>query len=175
MGNISTIIDAIKNAEPNELGKLLNKINQNTFIENEWNEALVNAFYNEVISAINISMLGFIKNINGNKHSDKAKMQANLKSAKDYFSNAPILTNPNEENLSSEVLRSILCNSYKPVYTFDEVKEMFNISSSTLNRWLKDGWIAYTQMDGGKKKFIKHEDLMDFLNDPRIFYPRRQQ
>lgn len=59
----------------------------------------------------------------------------------------------------------------KPVYTSEEVKTLLNISDNTLRRWVNGGWIPYTQMDGSDKKFIQREHLLNFLNNPKIFYP----
>ena len=59
----------------------------------------------------------------------------------------------------------------KPVYTSDEVKSLLNISDNTFRRWVNGGWISYSQMDGSDKKFIQREHLLNFLNNPKIFYP----
>lgn len=59
----------------------------------------------------------------------------------------------------------------KPVYTSDEVKSLLNISDNTFRRWVNGGWISYSQMDGSDKKFVQREHLLNFLNNPKIFYP----
>lgn len=97
-------------------------------------------------------------------------MQAitNLKIAYDFFSNPPIVENPNSECLK---LDAEDIDWGKPVYTADEVKTLLHISDNTFRKWVNGGWIAYSQMDGSDKKFIRREHLLEFLNNPKIFYP----
>ena len=59
----------------------------------------------------------------------------------------------------------------KPVYTTEEIKNLLDISDTTLRRWINDGWISYSQIDGSDKKYIQKEHLLAFLNNPKIFYP----
>lgn len=90
----------------------------------------------------------------------------NLKISKDFFENPPVVDNPNSEGVTVQAI-----SWDKPVYTADEIKALLKVSDSTFRRWMSGGWISYTQMDGSDKKFIKKEDLLAFLNNPKIFYP----
>lgn len=76
-----------------------------------------------------------------------------------------------DDNTKSESIEVETIEWNKPVYTSDEVKSLLNISDNTFRRWVNGGWISYSQMDGSDKKFIQSEHLLNFLNNPKIFYP----
>lgn len=61
---------------------------------------------------------------------------------------------------------------WKPVYTANEVKELLNIGDNTFRKWIRNGWISYSQVPGSSKIYIQQQHLLDFLNDERFFYPR---
>lgn len=168
----------IEMANPEELSDLLNARNRESFQEHNWDIIAVKASYADLID--DISELWRQNNLYldyGNRTMEKPDgyvydtMQAvmNLKIAYDFFCNPPVVENPNSESLKPDI-ESI--DWSKPVYTSDEVKAMLNISDNTFRKWINGGWISYSQMDGSKYKYIQREHLLEFLNNPKIFYER---
>lgn len=167
----------IEVAKPEELSDLLNARNRESFQEYNWDMIAVRASYSDLIDVI--SELWRQNNLYldyGNRTMEKTNgyvydtMQAvtNLKIAYDFFCNPPVVENPNSESLKPDI-ESI--DWSKPVYTSDEIKAMLNISDNTFRKWINGGWISYTQIAGSDKKFIQKEHLLEFLNNPKIFYP----
>lgn len=177
MESAGRFVYRIEQAKPEELPELLNTRNRESFQEYHWDIIAVKASYAYLIDAI--SELWRQNNLYldyGNRTMEKPDgyvydtMQAitNLKIAYDFFSNPPIVENPNSECLKLDVED---IDWGKPVYTADEVKTLLHISDNTFRKWVNGGWIAYSQMDGSDKKFIQREHLLEFLNNPKIFYP----
>ena len=182
MGRLSDIVKSLELATPKELGALLDNINRTAYQENDWSPISVKASYTELMATIDVEW-GRVKELldYGHETSDvhdcstgeeytlnNRQAMMNLKLAYDYLNNPPVVENPNSEGISVE---DDAIDWSKPVFTEAEVRTMLNVSENTFRRWLKDGWISYTQMAGGDKKFIDKESLMAFLHNPRIFYP----
>lgn len=74
----------------------------------------------------------------------------------------------------------VIANNYeegidwtKPLFTAKEVKVLLGIKDNTFRKWIREGYISYTQVPGSSKIYIQKEHLIDFLNDTRFFYPRQ--
>lgn len=178
---MEALIKKIELSSSKELGTILNDVNRNAFMENNWDVISVKASYSSILSKINDEIQQCLLYLNyGNSIMEVEDLESsesyvlkpeqaltNLRLSKDFFENPPIVNNPNSESLKIKV-DNIDWN--KPVYTIDELKTLLKVSDNTLRKWL-DGWISYTQMDGSDKKFILKESLIAFLKNPKIFYP----
>lgn len=182
MGKIRDLIHQIEMASPSELGKLVEDVNRKAFQDNDWNQVSVKASYALLLAELD-NVWGQIKMsydfgnieskcvdcITGKTYSfNNFQAMQNMKVAYDYFSNPPVVENPNSEQVAVDVEA---IDWSKPIYTTDDLKKLLNVSDNTLRRWLNGGWIAYTQMEGSDKKLIAKEDLLAFLKNPKIFYP----
>lgn len=175
------LIKKIELSSPEELGSILDDVNRNEFIKNDWDAISVKKSYSYILPMIDYEIeqcLSYIYYGNAIMEVEDSEsssryvlkpLQAlkNLRHSKDFFSNPPIISNPNSESLKINVGN---INWDKPVYTTDEVKTLLKVSDNTLRKWL-DGWISYTQIPGSDKKFILKESLLAFLKNPKIFYP----
>lgn len=176
------IVNQIQYASAKELGRILDEYNKESFQEYEWDAISVRASYSELISMIEYAYSQCKMYLDyGNETMDVTDCRTgeqsvlnvrqaltNLKIAKDFFDNPPVVENPNKERLAFDVNK---IDWDKPVYTATELKTLLGLSDSTLSRWLTGGWIPYTQVDGSDKRFIQKEHLLAFLNNPKIFYP----
>ena len=72
-----------------------------------------------------------------------------------------------QEEASSNPIETITWD--KPIYTAEEVKKLLDLSDSTFQRRLNNGYIAYSQVQGSDKKYITREDLFAFLQ--KHYYP----
>ena len=183
MEQAKTITKRIKHASADELGQILEAVNRQAFQENDWNVYSVKAAYSDVISRIvyalnqcnlyleygNERMEEYDCMTGEQSVLDVRQALTNLRIAKGFFENPPVVENPNKEGLSIDVNK---IDWSKPVFTAAEVKTLLGVSDSTLSRWLTGGWISYTQVHGSDKRFIQAEHLKEFLNNEKIFYPR---
>lgn len=183
MEDSSTIVKKIIKSTPKELGVLLDSINRIAYQENEWNSISVRASYAYLINAIEVHaqqtqlQLDF-NNLTCEFHDcltnetfiyDVYQALTNLKLAYSYFQNPPVVENPNAEEIKVNV-DTIDWN--KPVYTIEEVRKLLDVSENVLRKWIQGGWISYTQMNGSDKRFIEKDNLLEFLHNPKIFYPK---
>ena len=173
----------IRTADPEELSGALNTLNVETYNEYEGGIIAVKAAYGELVDVVKkeLSVWGQIlrdcydkmtvEDINtGEQYAVDVKQAiCNLEIAQDFLKNPPIVDKQVADELKVEI-EAIDWN--KPIYTADEVKRLLNVSDNVLRRWVKDGWISYTQMNGSDKKFFEKESLLEFLRNPKIFYPR---
>lgn len=182
MEDAKTIVKRIEQASASELGQILEAVNRQAFQEMDWNIYSVRAAYTDVISRIIYAWNQCNQYLEyGNERMeeydcvtgeqsvlDVRQALSNLKIAKDFFENPPVVENPNKEGLSVDVST---IDWSKPVFTAAEVKTLLGVSDSTLSRWLTGGWISYSQVHGSDKRFIQAEHLKAFLNNEKIFYP----
>lgn len=182
MGKIRDLVHQIEMASPSGLGKLLDEVNRAAFQDNDWNQVSVKASYALLLAELD-SEGGQIKMsydfgnleskcvdcITGDRYSfNNLQALQNMKLAYEFFSNPPVVENPNSEQVAVDVEA---IDWDKPVYTTDDLKKLLNVSDNTLRKWLNGGWISYTQMEGSDKKYVAKEDLMAFLKNEKIFYP----
>ena len=182
MEQARNIVNQIQYASAKELGHLLEGFNREAFQEYDWNSVSVKASYSDIIPLIEDACRQCYLYLDyGNETMNVEDCQTgerrtlfvrqaltNLRLAKDFFENPPVVENPNVEGVSVPIDEVVWD---KPVYTSDEVKKLLGLSDSTFRRWVNGGWIAYTQMEGSDKKFITKDSLLAFLNNPKIFYP----
>lgn len=95
---------------------------------------------------------------------------ANLDTAREFLDNNPVIDKPNTTQEIKVDIDKI--DWSKPVFTAEEVRTMLNVSPNTFRKWIDDGWMAHTRMDGSNKVLISREDLEDFLKNNKIYYPR---
>ena len=182
MKQAKIITKRIQYASAGELGQILEAVNRQAFQENDWNVYSVKAAYSDVISRIVFAWSQCNQYLEyGNERMeeydcmtgvqsvlDVRQALTNLKIAKEFFENPPLVENPNKEGQSIDISK---IDWSKPVFTATEVKTLLGISDSTLSRWLTGGWLSYTQVHGSDKRFIQAEHLRAFLNNDKIFYP----
>lgn len=178
----TNILNDIETASPEQLGELLKRTNRDSFLNYKWDIIAVKASYSDIIYKINSELCKLSEYLQYghdymNIHEcdtnetwtlDVRHAYANLNLAKDFFINPPIVENPNGEELKIDTTK---IDWNKPVYTRNEIKSLLQISDSTLTRWLNDGWIPHTQINGSDKIYVSQEDLKEFLHNPQIFYP----
>ncbi len=178
MENIKDFIKSIIYATPKELSEILGEVNRRTFQDSEGDERAVRA-YNGTIKVdlqkdyeIFATAEKYPKPTpsfwNGEMYLVSMQGKANLEIAYNFVCNPPVVENPNKDGLKVDVEAITLD---KPVYTTEEVRTLLGVGESTFRKWINGGWISYTQMNGSDKKFIQKEHLLEFLNNPKIFYP----
>lgn len=72
------------------------------------------------------------------------------------------------KRINNEHIQEPKINWEKPVYTFDEVLNMLNITRNTLLKYINDGYLAFSQVPNSDKRFFSKEDLTSFLNHPDV-------
>lgn len=188
MEKVDVIVKRIERALPRELGGILNELNNAAYQENDWDSLSVRASYSDILAAIDYQCGQCKQYLDfGNETMDVYDCKTgetytlnvrqaitNLKLAQEFFTNPPVVENPNSvAKLKMEDVEKI--DWSKPVYTADEVKTLLHVSDNTFRKWLNGGWIPYSQMDGSDKKLIEKENLLKFLRNPKIFYPSSQE
>lgn len=176
------ILRNITCASPKELSVFLEGLNRETYLENDWKEIAVRASYVNVLEEIELEWQNvklavevgtYVMNVTDclTKETysyDTPQAKTNLELAYKFLQNPPVVENPNAEGISVNVEA---IDWDKPVYTADEVRKILKVGESTFNKWLKDAWISYSQMEGSNKRYIQREHLLEFLNNPKIFFP----
>ena len=172
----------IETSSPKDLEEFLNAMNRKLFAEYNWQIISVKAVYMGIISNIDDELGRYNSMVNcgnttascydcktqQNYNIDLQQAITNLTLAKEFMTAPPIIDNPNPDGIK---IKTKTIDWNKPVYTTEEIKNLLDISDTTLRRWINDGWISYSQIDGSDKKYIQKEHLLAFLNNPKIFYP----
>lgn len=176
------IIKKILQASAKELGIILESINRDAFLDNDWNSYSVKASYSNLLYDIEVYgketlLLQEYGNVTC-KYTDSttgeefsynvSQALSNLRVAKEFFVNPPIVENPCVDCVKVDIEK---IDWKKPVYTFDEVKILLKVSDNVLRKWIKEGWISFTQIPGSDKRFFEQENLKKFLHHPKLFYP----
>lgn len=174
---IKSIIHKLLTAPHSELADVVDKINSETFAENVWSVAKVKVDYAVLIERIDKEIaecrtyLMFGNETMKYHDCDDRKVftfdirQAltNLQIAKDVFSNPPIIPNPDMIDVNS-------INWYgRQIFTAEEAMAILNVSNSTYRRWVNDGWLSETQMDGSNKRWVLKETILNFMKNEKIF------
>ena len=171
-------IRKVLTASPKELSSVLQQHQEETLKENGGDVIAVKAIYNLLIQDIDSKRKECQICINFGNYTpfewdekehkeyryDVYQGIANLDTAREFLNN-----NPATQEIKVDVDK---IDWSKPVFTADEVRTMLNVSPNTLRKWIDDGWMAHTRMDGSNKVLISREDLKDFLNNNKIYYPR---
>lgn len=182
MRKTNDILRNITCASPMELSDYLEGLNRETYLENDWKEIAVRASYVNVLEAIDLEWQNvkmavevgtYVMNVTDcvTKETysyDTPQAKVNLELAYKFLKNPPVVENPNSEGISVDVEA---IDWDKPVYTAEEVRKLLKVGESTFRKWLYGGWISYSKMNGSDKTFIQKEHLLEFLNNPKIFYP----
>ena len=176
---IKSIIHKLLTAPQSELADVVDKINSETFAENVWSVAKVKIDYAVLIERLkkeiaecNTYLLFGNETM---KYTDCDNNEVftfnvrqaltNLQIAKDVFSNPPIITNPDMIDVNS-------INWYgREIFTAEETMAILNVSNTTYRRWVNDGWLSETQMDGSNKRWVLKETILNFMNNKKIFKP----
>lgn len=174
---IKSIIHKLLTATPNELGDVIDKINSDTFAENVWSVAKVKIDYAILIERIDKEIAEcrtflMFGNETMKYHDcdnkevftfDIRQALTNLQIAKDVLSNPPIIPNPDMIDVNS-----INWNG-RDIFTAEEAKALLGVSDSTYKRWVNDGWLSETQMEGSNKRWVLKEELLAFMKNEKIF------
>lgn len=172
------IIYSLATSDPATLSSILNRLNREAHSDYNWDSIAVKASFKSLLEELSIiqSILrdtyiysgeGSTRVIDSTGKEWIIQLKSgfdNLEISKDFLSNPPSLVNPNTEKINIPIV-----DWSKPLYTAKEVKELLQVSDNTFKRWLDDGWISYSQIDGSDKKYIQQKDLKAFLENPKIF------
>ena len=176
---IKRIIYQLLTVTPSELGDVIDKINSETFAENVWNVVKVKVDYAILIEHIE-KEIAECKTylLFGNetmKYTDCDNNEVftfnvrqaltNLQIAKDTFANPLIISNPDMIDVNT-----INWNG-RDIFTAEEAKAILNVSDSTYKRWVNDGWLSETQMDGSNKRWVLKDEILAFMKNEKIFKP----
>ena len=163
-------------ATPKELGEILDSTNREVYCENDWNAIAVKATYASLLSVIDTEIGNFntylsfgneIMNYEDCSTGERLtfnvrQVLSNLTLAKEFLSNPPVQTNPKDIDVNS-----INWNG-REIFFPEEVQSILKIGATTYKRWVDDGWLSETQMEGSNKRYVQKEDIIAFLNNEKI-------
>lgn len=176
MEQVSVLIRRIEKATPKELGVILDAVNGEVYSENDWNTYSVKSSYVSLLAAIESEVEQYkllllygnetVECVYGSGREEVFNVRqtlGNLELAHEYFQNPPVLQNP-----SSIDANAINWNG-RDIFTAEEAKALLGVSDSTYKRWVNDGWLSETQMEGSNKRWVLKDELLAFMKNEKIF------
>ena len=177
MEQVKTLLLKIELASPKELGGILESVNRSVHSENDWNAISVKATYISLLSTIDVELgnfntylsfgnetMDYMDCATGEEHTFNVRQAlGNLTIAKEFFTNPPVLVNPKDVDVNS-----INWNN-REIFTADEAMAILNIGETTYKRWVNDGWLSETQMEGSNKRWVLKENIINFIKNSKIY------